>query len=145
LGRNAILLAKAGFQVDAVDISSVGLEIAHRRARRAGVRIRWIEADLDTWRIPRKRYAVVVDTFYTNRARLADLKASVKPGGVILFETHLRSTLQICRGGHRRYGVRRGELRRWFGDWDILAVQEGRFVGHGGMHALSRIVARRPR
>ncbi len=145
LGRNAIFLARAGFKVDAVDFSRVGLRIARHRARRAGVRVRWIEADFDTWQIPRARYAVVVDAFYTNRGRLADLKASVKPGGVVLVETHLRSASRTARRGHRRYGVRRGELGRWFRDWEILAVEEGRFVDHGALHALSRVVARRPR
>ncbi len=145
LGRNAIFLAGAGFHVDAVDFSPVGLRIARQRARRAGVRVRWIEADFDTWQIPRARYALVVDAFYTNRKRLADLRASVKPGGVVLVETHLRSASRIRQGGHRRYGVRRGELRRWFRDWEILALEEGHFADHGTLHALSRIVARRPR
>lgn len=84
------------------------------------------------------------DAFYTNRRRLADLRASVKPGGVVLVETHLRSASRIRQGGHRRYGVRRGELRQWFRDWEILALEEGRFADHGTVHALSRIVARRP-
>ncbi len=144
LGRNAIFLARAGFKVDAVDFSPVGLRIARHRARRAGVRVRWIEADFDTWQIPRARYAVVVDVFYTNRKRLADLRASVKPGGVVLVETHLRSASRVGRRDRHRYGVRRGELRRWFRDWEILALEEGHFADHGALHALSRIVVRRP-
>ncbi len=145
LGRNAILLAKAGFRVVAVDFSRVGLRIAQRRAQDAGVQVRWIEADLDTWRIPRSRYAVVVNAFYANRQRLADLKASVKPGGVFLAEMHLRPTARTGQRCHRRYGVRRGELQRWFRDWEILALEEGRVAHHGEVHSLSRIVARRPR
>lgn len=145
LGRNAILLAKAGFRVVAVDIAQVGLDIAQRRAQRVGVRVRWIEADLKTWPLPRSKYAVVVDTFYLDRRRLLALKASVKPGGMFLLETHLCTPLGSGRQRGHRFGVRPGELSGWFEDWDILELHEGRSRGGGPEHALSWIVARRPR
>lgn len=145
LGRNAILMAKAGFRVVAVDFSRTGLEIARRRARQARVRVRWVEADLETWPIPRSKYAVVVDTFYTNRKRLADLKASVKPGGVFLVETHVRATGGSAKQRGHHFGVRRGELRRWFRDWEILELEEGYLTERGAEKEISRIVARRPR
>lgn len=144
LGRNAIFLAKAGFRVVAVDFARSGLEIAQLRARRARVQVRWVEANLNTWSIPRSKLAVVVNTFYTNRRRLPALKASVIPGGVFLIETHLRT---VGGSTHRRghhFGVRRGELRQWFRDWDILELEEERLTAHGDS-AISRIVARRPR
>jgi SAM-dependent methyltransferase len=139
------LLAKAGFHVVAVDFARTGLEIAQRRARQAGVQVRWIEADLKIWPIPRSKYAVVVDTFYTNRRRLADLKASVKPGGVFLVETHVRASGGSAKQRRHRFGVRRGELRRWFRDWEILELEEGELTERGSAKAISRIVARRPR
>ncbi len=144
LGRNAIFLARAGYRVDAVDVSPVGLRIAKARARRVDARIRWIEADLDTWAIPRSRYAVVVDAFYLNRRRLPALKASVKPGGVLLLEAHLRRMVRKGKPVPRHFGVHRGELRRWFRGWEILHLEEGRIADGRRVHFLGRVVARRP-
>ena len=45
-GTNAIFLAEAGFEVTAVDFTAEALCLASRRARQAGVQVRWIEADV---------------------------------------------------------------------------------------------------
>lgn len=45
-GTNAIYLAGRGFEVTAVDIAPTGIEIARKRAREAGVRVRWLVADV---------------------------------------------------------------------------------------------------
>ncbi len=46
-GRNSLLLAQAGYQVDAIDISSEGLNQARQNAENQGLSINWIEQDLD--------------------------------------------------------------------------------------------------
>ncbi|WP_025769277.1 methyltransferase domain-containing protein [Thioalkalivibrio sp. HK1] len=46
-GRNAIFLASKGYRVEAMDISSVALERASKRAQAEGLEVRWIEADLE--------------------------------------------------------------------------------------------------
>ena len=42
-GRNAMLLATRGFDVTAIDISSVGLAEASRRARQRSLSIDWLK------------------------------------------------------------------------------------------------------
>jgi SAM-dependent methyltransferase len=145
LGRNALFLAKAGYQVDAIDIAPTGLQEAARRARRRGLRVRWIEADLDTYRLPRARYAVVVNTFFLKRRLLTALKAAVRPGGVILIESHLASPTPDGGPTSRAYRLRPGELDRQFRGWEVLDVEEGPIKEGGRVWLLGRIVARRPR
>lgn len=146
LGRNALLLARAGYRVDAVDISPTALREAARRARREGLRgIRWIAADLDRWRPPRAHYDVVVNAFFLNRRLFPALRAAVRPGGVIVFETHLaRDNDPGNSPPGRRFRLRPGELRRALRGWDMLYVKDG--LGRTGRRvlALGRIVARRP-
>ena len=48
-GRNAIWLARQGWQVTGVDASAVGLEQARQRAAEAGVTIETVQADLLTY------------------------------------------------------------------------------------------------
>jgi len=145
LGRNALFLAKAGYQVDAIDIAPTGLQEAARRARRRGLRVRWIEADLDTYRLPRARYAVVVNTFFLKRRLLTALKAAVRPGGVILVESHMVSPTPDSGPRRRAHRLKPGELERRFRGWEVLDVEEGPVKEGGRVWLLGRIVARRPR
>lgn len=141
LGRNALLLARAGYRVDAVDISPIGLDVARSRARRRGVHVHWIEADLDAWMPPPARYAVVMMAYYLNRKALPRLMDAVKPGGVMVIETHLRR--KNAEPSPSRYRLRPGDLRRQFATWEILELEEGTFAD-GGRWELGRIAARRP-
>ncbi len=145
LGRNALYLAKAGYRVDAIDISSTGLRAAARRARRRGLRVRWIEADLDTYTLAKARYAVVVNTFFLKRRLLSTLKAAVRPGGVILVESHMVSPAPDRGPRKRAHRLKPGELERRFRGWEVLDLEEGSFKEGGRVWLLGRIVARRPR
>ncbi|MGH2405144.1 MAG: class I SAM-dependent methyltransferase [bacterium] len=144
LGRNAIFLARAGYRVDAIDISPTGLREAERRARKRGVRVRWIEGDLDTYRLPRARYDLVINMFFLKRRLLPALKAAVRPGGVMVLETHLQDPQPDAGPGGPRHRLRRGELRRRFHGWDVLDLEEGIFREGGRAWLLGRIVAQRP-
>lgn len=144
LGRNAVFLARAGYRVDAVDIAPTGLREAARRARHAGVRgIRWIAADLDRWRPPRAHYDVVVNAFFLKRRLFRVLKTAVRPRGLLIFETHLM-TSGTDGAPRARRRIRPGELRRAFGDWEVLYARDGLCREGGRMLALGRIVVRRP-
>jgi len=144
LGRNALYLAAAGYEVDAVDISDTALREAARRARREGVRgIRWIAADLDRWRPARGRYDVVVNSFFLNRRLFPALRAAVRPEGLLIFETHLVGTDDTRPPGPGRR-LRPGELRRVLRGWDVLYARDGLSRDRGRRLALGRIVAKRP-
>jgi SAM-dependent methyltransferase len=45
-GTNAIYLAKKGFEVTAIDVAPTALSIARAKAEKAGVRVRWVLADV---------------------------------------------------------------------------------------------------
>ena len=45
-GTNAIFLASKGFDVTAIDIAPTALRLAEEKARKAGVRVRWLLADV---------------------------------------------------------------------------------------------------
>jgi SAM-dependent methyltransferase len=143
LGRNALMLARAGYRVDAIDVSPTGLREAARRAARQKLRVRWIAADLDTYPLPRSRYDVIVNAFFLKRRLFPALRAAVKPGGVVIFETHLGKPEP---GGpqHLSHRLSPGELRRRFKGWEVLELEEGLFREGGRSWLLGRIVARRP-
>ncbi len=61
-GRNAIALAQAGFDVDAVDLSSSAIEWGKARAEDAGADVRFHHADIFTVELPHDRYDLVYDS-----------------------------------------------------------------------------------
>ncbi|HLD29660.1 MAG TPA: methyltransferase domain-containing protein, partial [bacterium] len=87
-GRNAVFLALRGFDVEAVDISAVGLDKTRRLAGAMGVNVRTILADLDTYQIERERYDLIANFYYLNRRLIPKIKKGLKKGGQVIFETY---------------------------------------------------------
>ena len=111
-GGDALWLAERGWQVTAVDFSTVALERAAANARARGLadRIEWLHADLDTWTPDPGRYDLV--TAHYLHARWADrpalfrrLAAAVAPGGTLLVVGHLLAG----EDGHGHHGHRAGD------------------------------------
>src|SRR5579863_1855883 len=81
LGHNAIALAKQGWQVDAVDISPVGLALAADLAKRYAVNVRWIATDLDEFSPATEEYDLVVVFRFLDRRRLPGIiQQALRPG-----------------------------------------------------------------
>ncbi|HEY3446331.1 MAG TPA: class I SAM-dependent methyltransferase [Myxococcales bacterium] len=103
-GRNAVWLARQGFQVDAVDGSSVGMEKAQRLAAKAGVSIQTTVADLASYRPAEGAYDAVVLVYVhlppalRPRVHQAAQKA-LKPGGVLVLEAFTPRQLGRPSGG----------------------------------------------
>ncbi len=93
-GRNALFLAERGFQVDALDISEVGLRMAkgkHERIRPACV-------DLDHYEIAAGRYDLIVNVRYLNRRLFPYIKEGLAPGGVLVFESFMERQNPVKTG-----------------------------------------------
>lgn len=91
-GRNAIALALAGYQVDAVDISAEALARGGERAEAAGVAVNWLQQDLDA-PLQVSGYALIIVVRYADLALVQTLQALLQPGGVLLVEAHLGGPL----------------------------------------------------
>ncbi|MDX2438819.1 MAG: class I SAM-dependent methyltransferase [Acidobacteriota bacterium] len=141
-GRNAVFLARHGLEVEAVDISEVGLEKAQRLADAAGVTIRTIVADLEDYSIPKQRYDVVVVINYLERDLIDDLKSALRPGGLIIYETYTVAQLDIPEAHHlrREYLLEPGELRTMFEEFEILEYTETA----DDHEAVASLIARKP-
>ena len=140
-GRNALALAENGHDVDAIDISEEALERAREnerernRKRERGNRsersedgplaIKWIRADSDEYDFPESTYAAVNVSYYHGLDRLADIKQALSPGGMLLYEHHLRSAEAIESGPSTdRFRFGSNELLRACLDLTILRYEE---------------------
>ena len=144
LGHNAIWLAQRGWNVDAVDVSPIGLKLAAELAQRAGCStVSWIAADLDTFE-PRGESCDLIAVFrFLDRVRLPQLIASaLRPGGLLIYETFSRR--QMSRpDNHLKsadFTLAPGELPTLFPEFNVLEFEETDLPDR----SVARLVARKP-
>ena len=141
LGHNAIWLAQCGWQVDAVDISPVGLRLAGESGARAGVKVHWITADLDEFTPEQNAYDLVCVFRFLDRIRLPRLiEAALRPGGHLLYETITEA--HMARPGvtmNPAFALGPGELPRLFPGLEVIRYDECELPDR----SVARLVARR--
>ena len=149
MGRDTIFLAKRGLYVHGVDFSATALHRARERVWLSGLetRVSLILADLTRFAFPRAYYDVVIVFSYWEPRILQDLRATVKPGGFIIYETFNIWWKRRRPDIQDRFLVKPGEMYNWLKDWHVLAYRETGSEGYRGEHfrAVSSIVARKPR
>lgn len=125
-GRNAIYLAKRGFDVDGVDISSDAVKEALKLAKENGVHIQAQVADLErNYRIPAGTYEVIICFNYLQRSLTPDIKQGLKRGGMIVFETYIVDQVQFGRPHNPNFLLKYNELLEMFRDFRCLVYREG--------------------
>ncbi|MFT5659322.1 MAG: tellurite methyltransferase [Gammaproteobacteria bacterium] len=91
LGQKSMYLAEVGFQVDAIDVSAVGLAQAKKTAQNRGLDINWIQHDLDLPYAFDGKYNLILVMWYVDLALIRQLCDHLAPGGFLLCEEHLLS------------------------------------------------------
>lgn len=137
-GRHSRLLARLGFEVDAVD----------RAARLfadppAGVTL--LEADLEAgpWPYAGRRFDAIVVTNYLHRPLMARLVESLEPGGLLVYETFARGNERFGKPSNPDFLLAPGELLEAVrGRLRVLAYED-LIVEEPRPAAIQRIAARR--
>lgn len=137
-GRNSLYLARRGWQVTAVDFSSVAVENGRRMAEQEGVSIVWYLADLADY-LPEQEAFDLVCLFYLHVPRelfrkiLIKAAGALRPGGTLLVVGHDLSNLTEGFGGPRNPEVLYTP-RDVAEILDFMEVQEARRESHPGDH-----------
>src|SRR6185295_12100409 len=140
-GRNAVFLAKRGFDVTGIDFSDVALQKAKRMAREEKVKLSAVNADLNEYAFEADAYDTIVGIDLYRPRLIREIKKGLKRGGVVLYEVLTSEQLKLeTRNIRRDFLVSPGELKRSFSDFEILAYHEG-IEGH---RAIATILARKP-
>lgn len=155
-GRNAVYLAGLGFEVTAVDTSSVGLRKAESLARQRGVTIDTVNADLADYPIEATGWQGIVSIFChlppLVRAALHErCLRGLEQGGAMVLEGFTPRQLELGTGGPRsrellmELDIIRQELpglRLEIGREVEREVIEGKY--HRGNAAVVQILAVKP-
>ncbi len=119
-GRHALFLAERGWEVVAVDGSSVALEILAQRATPAiapRLHTRCVDLEREPLHLDPASFDLVLDAFYLQRALFPELAAAVRLGG------HFAAAIHLGGEGQPRR-VKPGELRGFFPGWTVLVDRE---------------------
>lgn len=103
-GRNAVWLAQQGWDVTAVDFSSVGIERGRAGAEALGLDVTWVVADLETHDLGQGAFdlvAVIYVHWPSERTEpfLRRAAAAVAPGGHLVIVGHDRTNIEHGHGG----------------------------------------------
>lgn len=139
-GRDAVYLARLGFEVEAIDISAVGLRKAQQLAEKHAVSSRlkprlW---DLKRSFLPPGPFQLITWMHYMQRDLAPEIPAHLAPGGVLLIELATIHNLKLHRRPTREHLLQPNELIAWFPELSLLFYREGIFDGH----AVAQLAAR---
>jgi tellurite methyltransferase len=144
-GREAVALALAGWEVDALDVLPDALDRARDLARRSGVNINTVPRDLrQPDALPAAAYDLVTVFRFLHRPALPMIGDAVAPDGFLIYEAFNRRNL----GGSHDKPLKParllddGELSAAFPDFEIFMARDG--VEREG-RVFSQLVARRRR
>jgi len=110
-GRHSLLLARARFEVVAIDYAEAGLRALQTFARAERLPIWPLAADLSDFPLPRARFDAILNVNFLDRSLVPELIGALRPGGALLFDTFL---IDQAATGHPRnpdFMLRHYELR----------------------------------
>jgi SAM-dependent methyltransferase len=142
-GRHALYLARHGWRVEAIDFARAGLQRLLTAARRQALPIEVVQADLEQFPLPTNSHDLIVNVRYLQRSLFAPIVASLRHGGVLLFETFIRDQTTLGHPRNPAFLLDRGELPRAFSSLALVASEEGRFETESGPAFLARLLARK--
>ena len=143
-GRNAIYLARMGFEVEGVDVSAEAIGQALIAAQEAGVSIKAVVADLEKdYHIPQNTYGVIICFNYLQRSLIPAMKQALKAGGIVVYETFLIDQAQWGKPKNPDFLLKHNELLDLFRDYRVLRYQEGIFENKGDRRAIASIAAQK--
>ena len=126
-GRNAIYLAKAGFEVVGVDMSAEAVNTALEASREAGVTIEARIADLEShYQIEKGAYDVIICFNYLQRSLIPQIRDGLRPGGMVVYETFIIDQAHLFGRPHNPdYLLKHNELLDMFRNFRCLRYREG--------------------
>ena len=120
MGRHSKYLASKGYEVDALDISSVaiaqlqGFEHIHAK-----------EVDFDRYTLEKEKYDLIVCVYFLKRSLFPQMIDALNPNGIILMETFLHSPDNEREPSNPAFLLNEGELEAYFDErCELLHIRE---------------------
>jgi rhodanese-related sulfurtransferase len=141
-GRHALLLAGAGYPVRAVDRDAAHVAWLGALGRRLQLPLDAAVVDLEApgADLGAEEWELVLVFNYLHRPLFPALVRSLKPGGVLLYETYTREQAKRGKPTNPDHLLEPGELPRLVASLEVVREREGDYEGR----AVASVAARRP-
>ncbi len=120
-GRHSLFLQDKGYQVTATDIDVTSVQAANLPS----VTIKQADLEKHNWPFGAEEFDGIVVVNYLWRAHFPKLKKTLKPGGVLVFDTFMMGNEVYGRPSNPEFLLKPDELKEVFADMEILAFQQG--------------------
>lgn len=154
-GRNALFLARKGFEVTAMDFSEVGMKKAKMFAHQERLQLETIVADLEQFEMGTNKWDAVIAIFAHLPPTLRKLvhsrvEQSLKKDGIFLLEAYRPEQLQFGTGGPPKIEMMmtlkslREELPHLRTEWSkelVREIHEGKY--HNGQSAVVQFIGKK--
>lgn len=128
-GHNGLFLAKKGLEVHFWDVDGEKLERIAALAAELSLKAFTRQVDLESGKtqiLPLNFYRLVMVFKYLHRPLMTDIKNSVQPGGVVVYETFTTEQARIGKPANADFLLKTNELLDFFQDWNIIDHYQGR-------------------
>ena len=103
-GRNALFLARKGFQVTAVDFSEVGIQKIKENAQKEGLKIEAVVADLKDFDMGEDQWDGIISIFAPLPPPLrkivhSKIQRALRPKGILILEAYTPKQIKFQTGG----------------------------------------------
>jgi len=153
-GRNGLFLIEHNIPTTFADVKSealknVELSLANLSKNQQSLAQSWqVDFEIEhSSPLQGKAFSAVMVFRYLHRQLFAQLKAAIKPGGMIIYETFTEQQAQLGRPKNPDFLLRPTELVEQFSDWQILHSFEGlvkQSQDKDIQQAIAQIVALKP-
>lgn len=140
MGRNALHLARAGWDVTGFDVSSVGVRHAEATARTDKLRLNALVAADEEFDFGRAQWDLIALIYTIEKRSIHQVRSALRPGGVVVVEAGINPDAKAA------FGYAPGELLTIFEGFEILRHEqvEGSYDWGAERIQLVRLVARKP-
>lgn len=139
-GRHSIWFAQRGFDVTLVDVSSVAVGLAEKRAQEAGVNLKTLVMDLEKEALPDGPWDIILQMHYLDRDLITQYERILGVTGLLIIEHPTRANLFRHAKPGPNYLLEDGELPDLLHEFVLISYGEG--WNEAGRHE-ARLVARK--
>lgn len=141
-GRNGQWFSDRGCHVSYLDRNLSGLDVTANDSR-----IELLEWDLEDGsapNLPTEHYDIVLVFNYLHRPLFQQIMDSIKPGGLIIYETFTEQQALIGRPKNPNFLLKTNELRAIFANWHTLQYAEDLFGELPNASYKAQLIAQKP-
>jgi ubiquinone/menaquinone biosynthesis C-methylase UbiE len=148
-GRNAVFLAKEGWNVTGFDVSDAGVQQAREHARKAGVQFAAFVQSAEEFNWGNNRWDLIVTAYFPRfRQSLPKIVESLKPGGFLVLEAfHVDAAKDRAPGPGGGVTFQADELPNLINPLRVVRYEEPRGMAEWGLYEtrLVRLLAQKAR